>query len=76
MHMDMVFKSKEGDKVSHWAHIMCDPDYKSWQSIEIFEGREDHEGRITRFKENKRLGNHICAWPSCFAHIDRGPDMS
>ena len=74
--MDMVFKSKVNAEASHWAHIMCDPDYQSWQSIEVFEERKDDDDLVDRFKKAKRVGKNICAWPSSFAHIDESPDMS
>lgn len=73
--MDMVFKTRAGDRLSQWAHIMCDPDYKAWHSIEIFAANRDSPERATRFRSAKPVKQEFCKWTSIFPHIDVGPDM-
>ena len=77
-HFDMVFKSTIGAKTSHWAHIMCDPDFRSWHSIELLEERVDSQERAARFKHMaKPMRGGICTstWPSSFPHIDVDLDV-
>lgn len=72
----MVFKTKAEARPSYWAHIMCDPEYKSWQSMELFPAEENSEKRFVRLKAAQPTKGEDCTWPSSFLpHIDVGPDM-
>ena len=71
----MVFKTRADDKSSHWAHIMCDPNHKSWHSIELVAANRDSEERAKRLGEAKPKKGRDCTWPSNFPHIDVDPDM-
>lgn len=74
-HASMVFKNKANDGFSHWAHIMCDPTQKTWQTIELFAALRDSEKRAARFRDASPTMEKISTWLSSFPHIDVGPDM-
>ena len=70
----MVFTTKGNDRTSHWAHIMCDPDYKAWHSIELFPVTRDTKKRAARFGKAQPTEG-TCKRPSSFLHVDVDPDM-